>query len=104
MFEERQLWKELFYLWLTGPLFTRHVISLQSSDDTWEAVLSQTTDLPVGDGEVADLLLPPAHQPPHGVEGQDGGLAGDQLQAGDQEDQQQHLHPSLVRGTRSYQL
>ena len=53
-------------------------------------------DVPVRDGEVTDLLLPPAHQPPHRVERQDGALAGQQLQAGDEEDQEQHLHPFVI--------
>ena len=59
-------------------------------------MFSQMLDIPVRDGEVTDLLLPPAHQPPHRVEREDAGLAGQQVQAGDEEDQEQHLHPSLV--------
>ena len=63
-------------------------------------MLGQMIDVPVGDGEVADLLLPPPHQPPHGVLGEDGALAGQQLQAAEEEDQQQHL-PCEVRETGS---
>ena len=63
-------------------------------------MFSQMMDLPVGDGQVADLLLPPPHQPSHGVQGQHGALAGQQLPAADQEEQQQHLQPSLVTGQR----
>ena len=59
-------------------------------------MFSQMLDVPVRDGEVTDLLLPPAHQPPHRVERQDGALAGQQLQAGDEEDQEQHIHPFVV--------
>ena len=67
-------------------------------------MFSQMMDVPVGDGQVADLLLPPTHQPSHGVQGQHGALAGQQLPGGDEEDQEQHLHPSVVRETGSYQL
>ena len=79
MFEKWELWKELFYLWLTD----HYSHYLASTLGTWEAVFSQMLDVPVRDGEVTDLLLPPAHQPPHRVERQDGALAGQQLQAGD---------------------
>lgn len=59
-------------------------------------MFSQMLDVPVRDSEVTDLLLPPAHQPPHRVKRQDGALAGQQLQAGDEEDQEQHLHPFVI--------
>ena len=92
MFEEWELWKELFYLWLTGSLFT---ISLP----TWEAVLGQMIDVPVGDGEVPDLFLPSAHQSSHGVLGEDGALAGQQLRTAEEEEHQQHLQSGVVRET-----
>ena len=62
-------------------------------------MFSQMMDVPVGDGQVADLPLPPPHQPSYGVQGQHGALAGHQLPAGDQEDHQQHLQPSVVSET-----
>ena len=65
-------------------------------------MLGQMIDVPVGDGEVPDLFLPPAHQSSHGVLGEDGALAGQQLRTAEEEEHQQHLQSGVVRETGAY--